>query len=172
MSITFKEFLQQADEAELVKLASALKTSYESRITAAVMPLFEKFAEEVAENAAQQAVETVTQNIGAYVSGQQDHEIGKLNAQAPVNDIVLPETGKTINKNELKEALEESILANNPKALAQVISGVMQVGGEDAANNAISVARTILQDTLVSGKLDKDQIGVLAQAFSVFEGGE
>ena len=170
MTMTFKEFLVQADEQELVKLASALKTSFESHVTSAVIPFMQKFAEETAEQAAQQVTDQVTQNIGAYVEGQQANEISKLNAQGQVNDMVLPETGKTISKNELKEALEESILTNNPKSLAQVISGVLQAGGEESALNAISVARTVLQDALVSGKLDKDQIAVLSQAFSVFEG--
>ena len=36
----------------------------------------------------------------------------------------------------------------------------------------LSVARTVMQDALVSGKLDKEAIGTLAQAFSVFEGQE
>jgi hypothetical protein len=170
MTMTFKEFLLQADEGELVKLATSLKTSFESYVTSAALPLMQKLAEEAAEQTAQQVTDQVTQNIGAYVQGQQAHEIAKLNAQANVNDMVLPETGRLINKKDLTEALEESILANNPKALAQVISGVLQAGGEDAAMNAISVARTVLQDALVGGKLDKEQIAVLAQAFSVFEG--
>lgn len=169
MPMTFKDFLLQADEAELVKLASSLKSSFEGYITSAALPLMQKLAEEAAEQTAQNVTEQVTQNIGAYVQGQQANEIGKLNQQGAVNDMVLSETGRTISRNELKEALEESILANNPKALAQVISGVMQAGGEDSAMNAISLARTILQDALVGGKLDKDQIAVLAQAFSVFE---
>lgn len=170
MSMTFKEFLLQADEVELVKLATALKSSYESYTTSAILPLLQKFAEEATEQVAQQVTDQVTQNIGAYVAGQQANEISKLNAQGQVNDMTLPEAGRTINKNELREALEETILSNNPKSLAQVISSVMQVGGEESAVNAISVARTIMQDALVSGKLNKDQIGVLAQAFSVFEG--
>jgi len=170
MTMTFKEFLVQADEAELIKLASSLKSSFENYVTSACLPIMVKLAEDAVEQTAQQVTDQVTQNIGAYVQGQQAHEIAKLNDQANVNDMVLPETGRTISKNDLKEALEESILANNPKALAQVISGVLQAGGEDAAMNAISVARTVLQDALVGGKLDKEQIAVLAQAFSVFEG--
>jgi hypothetical protein len=170
MSMTFKEFLLQADEGELVKLASALKSSYESYTTSAILPFLQKFAEEATEQVAQQVTDQVTQNIGAYVAGQQANEIGKLNAQGQVNDMVLPETGRTISKNDLQEALEEAILSNNPKAVAQVISGVLQAGGEESATNAISVARTIMQDALVSGKLNKEQIGTLAQAFSVFEG--
>jgi hypothetical protein len=170
MTMTFKEFLLQADEGELIKLATSLKTSFESYVTSAALPLMQKLAEEAAEQTAQQVTNQVTQNIGAYVQGQQANEIAKLNAQADVNDIALPETGKLINKNDLTEALKESILANDPKALAQVINGVLQVGGEDAAMNAISIARTVLQDALISGKLNKEQIAVLAQAFSVFEG--
>lgn len=169
MPMTFKEFLLQADEAELVKFASSLKSSFENYVTIAALPLMQKLAEEATEQVARQAIEQVTQNIGAYVEGQQANEISKLQQQGAVNDMVLPETCKTISKKDLQEALEEAILANNPKSLAQVISGVLQAGGEEAATNAISVARTILQDALVSGKLDKDQIGVLAQAFSVFE---
>ena len=172
MSMTFKEFLLQADENELVKLASSLKVSFESYTTSAVLPLMQKMAEEATEQVAQQVTDQVTQNIGAYVQGQQANEIGKLNAQGQVNDMVLPETGRTSSKNDLREALEEAILSNNPKALAQVVSGVMQAGGEESATNAISVARTIMQDALVSGKLDKDQIAVLAQAFSVFDGAD
>ena len=170
MTMTFKEFLLQANETELVKLASALKESFEGYVTMAALPLMQKLAEEAAEQTAQQVTQQVTQNIGAYVEGQQANEISKLNAQANVNDMVLPESGRTISKNELQEALEEAILSNNPKALAQVISGVLQAGGEESAMNAISLSRTILQDALVSGKLDKDQIATLAQAFSVFEG--
>jgi primosomal replication protein N len=167
--MTFKEFLLQADQGELVKLASALKGSFESHVTRAVLPLMQKLAEESSEQVAQQVTEQVTQNIKAYTAGQQANEIDKLKAQANVNDMVLPETGRTISKNDLNEALEEAILANNPKALAQVISGVLQAGGEESASNAISLARTILQDALVSGKLDKEKIQNLAQAFSVFE---
>ena len=169
MTMTFKEFLLQADEPELVKLANALKTSFESYVVSAALPLMQKLAEEAAEQTAQQVTDQVTQNIGAYVQGQQANEIAKLNAQANVNDMALPERGRTIDKNDLIEALEECILSNNPKSLAQVISGVLQASGEESAENAISVARTILQDALVSGKLDKDQIAGLAQAFSVFE---
>ena len=170
MTMTFKEFLLQADESELVKLASALKTSFESYVTGAVYPLMKKIAEDSAEETAKQVAETQTMPISALLEGQQANEIGKLNAQGQVNDMVLPETGRTINKNELQEALEEAILNNNPKALAQIIQGVLQAGGEDSANNAISVARTIMQDALVSGKLDKEKIATLAEAFSVFEG--
>jgi hypothetical protein len=169
MTMTFKEFLLQADEQELVKLANSLKLGFESHVTNAIVPLFTKFAEEATEQVAKEVTEQVTQNMGAYTEGQQANEIAKLDAQGKVNDMVLPETGRTISKNELKEALEEAILANNPKALAQVISGVLQAAGEDSAMNAISVARMILQDALVSGKLDKDQISTLSQAFSVFE---
>jgi hypothetical protein len=168
--MTFKEFLLQADEPELVKLASALKTSFESYVTSAVFPLIKKMAEETPAAEAKEVADTETTPIAAYVEGQQANEIGKLNAQAPVNDMLLPETGRTINKNELQEALEEAILSDNPKALAQIIQGVLQAGGEESANNAISVARTVMQDALVSGKLDKEKIGILAEAFSVFEG--
>lgn len=164
MAMTFKDWMLQAEESELMKVASALKTSLENQINNSITPLFHKVAEELTEQ--------VQKNIGAHVEAQQANEVTKLNAQGQVNDMVLPETGKTIDKNQLKEALEEAILANNPKGLAQVIAGVLQVAGEDAASNAISVARTILQDALVSGKLEKDQIQVLAQAFTVFEGGE
>ena len=169
MTMTFKAFLVQADESELVKLASSLKSSFESYVTSAALPLMQKLAEEASQQVAQQVTDQVTQNIGAYVEGQQAHEVGKLQQQANVNDMVLPETGRTISKNQMVEALEEAIISNNPKALAQVISGVLQAGGESSAMNAISVARTILQDALVSGKLDKEQIATLAQAFSVFE---
>jgi len=92
-----------------------------------------------------------------------------MKMQGNVNDMALPESKQTINRNDLHAALEEAILNGDPKALSQVISGVLQVAGEGAAENAISLARTILQDNLVSGKITKESLPIFAEAFSVME---
>lgn len=164
-------FVKTASEQDIVKVAESIRKNMFAHYSHDLLPHIEKFAAEnegKKEEVKEPVNEAVVEDPGVLtpVNTNKDPQF-----QGKTDDGMANEK-PTLDKAQLEAALKEAILTVNIKGLAQIIMGVREAFGDDMAGNAISVARQIMQDALVSGNLQKEQIAGLAQAFAAFEEGE
>lgn len=148
----FIEFVKTASDHELIKMAEGLRVSLQNIVTDSVVPVMQKLAEEIKE-----------EKNEANSSPSAGVPQGESNLHVAVAENVL-------DKNAMNEAIKECIYSNNIDGLSKIIQGIAAVHGPELAEAAISIARQIMQDGLVSGKLRPEQLSSLAEAFKAFDG--
>ena len=163
------EFEKIASEGSIIKFAEGIR----SQLASVVNPIFAKFAEEVKKEeeksegpskeeleaaAAEAAMGTpTTQNVDKPADLQ-----GKTDQGMASNQMA-------IDKKELEGAITEAILGNDMAGLGKIISSLKESLGDEMASNAISIARQVMQDLLVSGQMSKEDMAGLSQAFAAAE---
>lgn len=154
--MNFTEFVKTASDEEIIKTAEALRLSLQNNLREAIIPVMEKLAEEIVEKI------------------QEGEQAAPPTAGVPqgASNIATAVPEGSLDKNSMFQAIKEVIYTNNLQGLQQLITGVAQAHGENVAEVAISIARQIMQEGLVSGDLQKEQIAALAEAFKAFEGAE
>lgn len=142
--MTFKDHIAHLPSEELIKLAEDMRENLMTTFSHFARPVFEKLASEQA---------------GGNVQGNSNEgdALGKEN--------------NGINREALKEALQEAIVTNDIGALGQIIQTLQQQYGEDVAANAINLARTVMQEALAQNQLAPEHVATFAKAFEAFDAG-
>jgi len=160
----FIEFVKTASDEELIKTAEALRVSLERTVQDAIIPVMEKLAEQIQDQiqAAPAASEGEAATAAAMAPSAGVPQ-GASNLQVAVAQNVL-------DKKAMEAAIKETIYSNNIAGLQKIVQGVAQAHGPQLAEAAISVARQIMQEGLVAGDLQAEQLAALAEAFKSFDG--
>lgn len=154
MGMDFRSWIAQADEGEIMKVASALQLNFQHNLNVALEPFLEKKSEEEKKETS---------------ASQEEAAAAQMAAEPPAgttldqNPIAAPEGGTS--KELMIAAIHEAISKGDLNGLAKVIEGVRGIGGDESAAQAISVAKQTMQDLLVSGQIQKEDVAALAQAF-------
>jgi hypothetical protein len=143
-----------ASEDGIIKLANAIRLG------------FSKLAEEADPETKQEDVEVAVAETPVVPTTQNVNRSADL--QGKTDEIQQPDQ-PTVDKKELEAAITEAISTMNVGGLGKIIASLKETVGDEVASNAISIARQVMQDLVVSGQLDKEQVAGLAQAFVAAE---
>ena len=161
----FIDFVKTASDDELIKTAEAFRLGLQNNLRAAIIPVMEKIAEQIHETASVKEEKAPTEEEAA-MAAEMAPSAGIPQGESNIATAV-PEG--SLDKNAMKEAIKETIYTNNLNGLKQIVEGVAQAHGEEMAEAAISIARQIMQEGLVAGDLQKEQIAALAEAFKAVD---
>ncbi len=161
----FVEFVKTASDEELIKTAESLRLSLERTVQDSIIPVMEKLAEQVQEQMKKEPETPSKEEAEAAAAMAPTPGVpqGNSNIQVAASQNVL-------DKNAMNEAIKEVIYTNNIPGLQKIVQGVAQAHGPELAEAAISMARQIMQDGLVAGDLQPEQLAALAEAFKAFDG--